>query len=193
MIANIIPVLNGRVSNGNSIRLGPHTTKIHRYLLVIFVAQSLQTFRLTYGEKIDNSTYFTLHGLGQVADKFKQFGPYHQPIHYDTTKVAGRIYAIISNDGLVAMRKKDGQTYVTITEDGNNKSSTLLQELIAFEELANLNTKTNSEDGFIAKGTKSGTLGSDLGLQKVQKRLAEGISEINLQFEDELETIDDEY
>lgn len=76
MIANIIPVLNGRDLNGNSIRLGPHTTKIHRYLLVIFVAQSLQTFRLTCGEKIDNSTYFTLHGLGQVADKFKQFGPY---------------------------------------------------------------------------------------------------------------------
>jgi hypothetical protein len=94
MIANIIPVLNGRDSNGNSIRLGPHTTKIHKYLLVIFVAQSLQIFRLTYGEKIDKSSYFTLHGLGQGADKFKQFGPYHQPIHYDRTKVAGRIYSI---------------------------------------------------------------------------------------------------
>ena len=34
---------------------------------------------------------------------------------------------------------------------------------------------------------------SDPGLQKVQKRLAETISEINLQFEDELETIDDDY
>ncbi len=66
MIANIIPVLNGRDSNGNSIRLGPHTTKIHRYLLVIFVAQSLQIFRLTYGEKIDNSSYFTLHGWARA-------------------------------------------------------------------------------------------------------------------------------
>jgi hypothetical protein len=48
--------------------------------------------------------------------------------------------------------------------------------------------KTDSEEKFkVKKG-----VGSDPGLQRVEKRLAEKISEINLPFEDELRTIEEE-
>ena len=88
IIANVVPILNGRDPDGNVIYLGPQTTKIHRYLLVVFVAKSIQMFRLGFGKEIDSSTYFTLYGLGKVADSFKQIRPYLLAIHYDRTKVA---------------------------------------------------------------------------------------------------------
>ena len=188
IIANVVPILNGRDSDGNVIYLGPQTTKIHRYLLVVFVAKSIQMFRLGYGKEIDKSIYFTLYGLGKVADSFKQIRPYLLAIHYDRTKVASRIYTMISNNGLVAMRKMDGETYVKITEKGDDISNELLQELIAYGEIANMNKKKDSEERFKAKGV----LRYDPELQKVEKRLAERITEINLQFEEELKTIDDD-
>jgi hypothetical protein len=179
-IANVVQILNGRDSEGKVIHLGHQMTRIPRYLLVVFVAKSRQMFRLGHGKEIDGSIYFSLYGLGKVADSFKQFGPYHQPIQYDRTKVADRIYTMISNNGLVAMRKIDGDTYVKITEKGDDISNELLQELIAYGEIDNLPP--------IAKFR---ALGNDPGWQKVQKRLAEKISEINLPFEDELKTVDD--
>jgi hypothetical protein len=33
-------------------------------------------FRLM-GKEIDNSVYFTLYGLGKIAESFKKVGPYH--------------------------------------------------------------------------------------------------------------------
>jgi len=36
----LIPVLNGRDSSGNIIYLGPQTTKIHRYLIVVILAKA---------------------------------------------------------------------------------------------------------------------------------------------------------
>jgi len=188
IIANVVPILNGRDPDGNAIYLGPQTTKIHRYLLVVFVAKSIQMFRLGFGKEIDNSIYFTLYGLGKVADSFKQIRPYLLAIHYDRTKVASRIYTMISNNRLVAMRKMDGETYVKITEKGDDISNELLQELIAYGEIANMNKKTDSEERFKAKGV----LRYDPELQRVQKRLGEKISEINLPFEDELKTIEDD-
>ena len=48
--------------------------------------------------------------------------------------------------------------------------------------------KTNSDEPFkVKKG-----VGYDLGLQTVEKRLAEKISEINLPFEEELKTIEED-
>ena len=120
-------------------------------MLVVFVAKSIQMFRLGYGKEMDSSVYFTLYGLGKIADSFKQIGPYLLPIHYDRTKVASRIYTMIDS-GLVAMRKVDGDTYVKITEKGDHICIKLLQELIAYGELANMNKKTDSEERFKAKG-----------------------------------------
>jgi hypothetical protein len=87
----------------------------------------------------------------------------------------------------ILLKKIDGDTYVTITEKGDDVSEKLLRELIAYEEFANMN-KTDSDEPFkVKKGAKFGAV-YDPGLQRVEKRLAEKISEINLQFEDELTT-----
>ena len=98
---------------------------------------------------------------------------------------------MISSNGLVDIKKIDGDTYVTITEKGDGVSEKLLRELIAYEEFANLN-KTDSDESFkVKKGKKIGIV-YDPGLQRVEKRLAEKISEINLPFEEELKTIEEE-
>lgn len=191
IVANVVPVLNGRDPAGNIVYLGPQTTKIHRYLIVVFLAKATQMFRLM-GKEIDNSVYFTLYGLGKVAESFKQIGPYHIVIQYDRTKVANRIYNMISNNGLVAIKKMEGDTYITITEKGEDVSSKLLQELIAYEEFANMNRKTDIDDEFIAKGTKSEDPSDDPSMNKVQEKLAAKISEINEPFQDQLKTIEDE-
>ena len=53
--------------------------------------------------------------------------------------------------------------------------------------------KVDSNEQFkVKKGAKFGA-GYDPGLQRVEKRLAEKIAEINLPFEDELKTIEDDY
>ncbi|MGC1928787.1 MAG: hypothetical protein WA667_07405, partial [Candidatus Nitrosopolaris sp.] len=125
LVATVVRILNGRDSDGHVICLGPQGTKIHRYLLVVFLAASVQMFRLL-GKEIDNSIYFTLYRLKEVANSFKDISPYHLPICYDRTKVAIKIYNMISNDGLVAIRKIEGDTYVTITEKGEHVSTKLL-------------------------------------------------------------------
>ena len=190
IVAHVVPILNGRDSEGHVIYLGPQRTKIHRYLLVIFLAKSTQMFRIS-GKEIDNSVYFTLYCLKEVANSFKDISPYHIPIHYDRTKVAIRIYNMISNNGLVDIKKIDGDTYVKITEKGDDVSEKLLRELITYDEFANMN-KTDSDEPFkVKKGVKFG-VGYDPGLQRVEKRLAEKISEINLPFEEELKTIEED-
>ena len=147
-------------------------------------------FRLS-GKEIDNSIYFTLYALKEIANSFKDISPYHLPINYDRSKVAIKVYNMISNNGLVAIKKIEGDTYVTITEKGDDVSEKLLRELIAYEEFVNMN-KTDSDEPFtVKKGVKFG-VGYDPGLQRVEKRLAEKISEINLPFEEELKTIEEE-
>jgi hypothetical protein len=77
------------------------------------------------------------------------------------------------------MRKIDGDTFVKITEKGVKTANEVLQEIIDYDN--------DSDEKFKAKGVKSG-----VGLQRAQKRLAEKISEINLPFEDELKTIEED-
>jgi hypothetical protein len=171
-IANVVQILNGKDSAGKVIHLGPQLPKIPRYLLVLFVAKSRQMFRLGHGKEIDGSIYFSLYGLGKVANFLR--------LDFERTKVASRIYTMLSNNGIVAIRKIDGDTYITITEKGDDISSELLHELIAYGEIDNM-----------PRIAKFRALGNDPGWQKAQKRLAEKISEINLPFEDELKTEDD--
>jgi hypothetical protein len=183
-VAKVVPVLNGRDSDGKPKYLGPEATKIHRYLLVLFMAKSESMYRLsTKGVKeIDNSFYFTMYKLWQIAKSFKDAPPYHLPITYDRTKVAEKVYNMISNNGLVTIKKIDGGCYVTTTKKGDDESEALLKDLGAYMD-------NDSEDRFVAKG---GT-GYDHELQKEErKRLAERITEINLPFEDELKTIEDD-
>jgi hypothetical protein len=65
-----------------------------------------------------------------------------------------------------------------------------LQELIAYEEFANINKETDHDKKFVSKGTKA-SIGIDPGLQRVERKLAEKISEINLQFESKTRKLDD--
>jgi hypothetical protein len=187
LVASVVPILNGRDSQGKAICLGPQRTKIHRYLLVVLVAKSSPMFSV-WGKQIDNSLYFTLYKLWQVADSFKQIKPYFLPIYYDRTKVATRIYTMIADDGLVAIRKIDGDTYIRLTDKGDELSTEVLQDLIAYGELTNCVNKTDSDEPFIVKKGA----GIDPGLQRVEKRLAEKIFEINLPFEEELKTIEED-
>jgi predicted transcriptional regulator len=129
--------------------------------------------------------------LKEIANSCKDISPYHLPINYDRSKVATKVYNMISNNGLVDIKKIDGDTYVKITERGDDVSEKLLRQLIAYEEFANMN-KTDSDEPFkVKKGVKSG-VAYDRGLQRVEKKLAEKISEINLPFEEELKTIEED-
>ncbi|MGA9153505.1 MAG: hypothetical protein WBZ36_23245 [Candidatus Nitrosopolaris sp.] len=73
-IARVVPVLNGRDSDGRPKYLGPETTKIHRYLLVLWGAKSSPTLRLSGKgvKEIDNSFYFTLYMLWKIAKSSKE-------------------------------------------------------------------------------------------------------------------------
>ena len=66
-----------------------------------------------------------------------------------------------------------------------------MREIIAYEEFANINKIDSDEPFKVKKGVKSGVI-YDPGLQRVEKRLAEKISEINLPFEDELRIIEED-
>jgi hypothetical protein len=91
----------------------------------------------------------------------------------------------------IDIKKIDGDTYVKITEKGDDVSQKLLRELIAYEEFVNMNKADSDEPFKVKKGVKSGVV-YDPGLQRVEKRLAEKISEINLPFEEELKTIEED-
>jgi hypothetical protein len=119
-VAKVVPFLNGRDSNGNIVCLGPQRTKIHRYLLVLSVAESEPIFR-SFGKEIDNSVCFTLYKLWTIANSFKDISPWYLPITYDRTKVAIKIYNVISNAGLVVIKKIDGHIFSLISYLLSNK------------------------------------------------------------------------
>ncbi|MGA9153506.1 MAG: hypothetical protein WBZ36_23250 [Candidatus Nitrosopolaris sp.] len=113
----------------------------------------------------------------------KDVSPYHLPITYDRTKVAIKVYDMISNNGgLVTFKTIDGDHYVTTTKEGDNVSEELLPDLEAYME-------NDSEDMFVAKG---GTRYAPELQKEERRRLTEKISKINLPFEDELKTIEDD-
>jgi hypothetical protein len=136
IIANVVPILNGKDPSGNIIHLSPYWTRNHRYLLIAFAAKTCPVFR-SIGKEMDNLVYYTLHSLGKIADSIKQLGPYHQPIHYDRTKVAGRVYTILCKKGLVIMKIIDFNTYITITDEGENVSKELLVGLDRIKQFKN--------------------------------------------------------
>jgi hypothetical protein len=124
-----------------------------------------------------------MYMLWKIANSFKDLSPWHLPITYDRTKVAIKIYDMISNNGrLVTVKTIDGDHYVTTTKEGDNVSEELLPDLEAYMQ-------NDSEDRFVTKGG----IDYDPKLQKEErKRLAEKISEVNLPFQDELKTIEDD-
>jgi hypothetical protein len=55
--------------------------------------------------------------------------------------VAGRVYTMISEKDLVAMRKINGETFVKTTKKGVERSAKVLREFIAYGEIANMSKK----------------------------------------------------
>ena len=59
---------------------------------------------------------------------------------------------MISSNGLVDIKKIGGDTYITITEKGDDVSERLLRELIAYEEFVNMNKRDSDEPFKVKKG-----------------------------------------
>jgi hypothetical protein len=193
LIANIVPILNGRDSNDRVVYLGPQTIKVHRYLLIVFLAKSTQFFRFL-GKPIDNSVYFTLYSLGRVADSFKSLKPFRTPIHYDRTKVAKKIYERASEFGYVEVRKVAGDTYLTTTEQGDKACNKLLPELITYAKLSDiapdLKEADLANDLFrIKKGISGQFLRGNANLKNAAEKIAANISEL---FKKDIGIIEDE-
>lgn len=142
IISDIIPVLNGRDSGNNIAYLGPNRTKIHRYLLTLYIAKFIPSFTL-WGKNFGNSTFFTLYSLGNVAKAFKY------PIHYDRTKVAANVYRKAEENGLVEFKKVNGETYITTTAKGDELCVNVLKDFVT---LARIHSESTSKEGMISKG-----------------------------------------
>ncbi len=196
LFSNIIPILNGRDSNNEIIYLGPQGTKIHRYLLLAYLAKSAATFQML-GKEVDNSLYFTLYSLGNVANYFKKVKPFLTAIAYDRRKVGSRIYNMLTLRGYIDIRKINGDTYVTTTEKGDEICNRLLIELITFAKLSDIAPKLlepnlSIERYKVIKGVRSTFLRENANLNMVAERLTDNILEINSHFKDEIKAIDDE-
>lgn len=170
IVTDIIPVLNGRDSSNNLAYLGPNRTKIHRYLVILYVAKFVPSFTL-WGKNFGNSTFFTLYSLGNVAKAFKI------PIHYDRTKVAANIYKKAEENGLVEFKKVRGETYITTTAKGDELCMDVLKDFIT---LARIHSNSSSDDRFTSKGVNTLFLSREA--SEYFKSLLQRISQFNSQF-----------
>jgi hypothetical protein len=188
IISEIVPVLNGENSDGSMGYLGSQTTKIHRYLMIVFLAKNTQMFRLL-GRELDNSIYFTLYKLGRVAEAFKKKGAYGKAIKYDRTKVAMHVYKMIEKKGYVLIKKEQGETLISITKRGEEICASLIPELIAYKKISE--PHTFGKDAYTTKGIPIRSRpGSDM--VKLLEGIKDTITEINLPFEEELMNIPEE-
>jgi hypothetical protein len=55
----------------------------------------------------------------------KKSGPYRQLSRYDRTKIAGRVYTLLSDKDLVIIKKIGPDTYITITQKGRGPLKTI--------------------------------------------------------------------
>jgi hypothetical protein len=142
IVTDIIPILNGRDNKNNPAYLGPNKTKIHRYLLTLYLAKGVSSFSL-WGKNFGSSIFFTLYSLGNVAKAFRE------PINYDRTKVAINVYKKAEEKGLVEFKKADGETYITMTSKGEQMCVDILKDFIA---IARIHGESTSDDRFTSKG-----------------------------------------
>jgi hypothetical protein len=170
IVTDIIPVLNGRDSSNNIAYLGPNRTKIHRYLVILYIAKFVPSFTL-WGKNFGNSTFFTLYSLGNVAKAFKN------PIHYDRTKVASNIYKRAEENGLVEFKKVNGETYITTTAKGDDLCVNVLKDFIT---LARIHSDTSSDERFVSKGVNTMFVSREA--SEYFKSVLQRISQLNSKF-----------
>lgn len=196
---NLVPILNGLKPNTEEeIFFGPKGTKIHRYLFIAFIAKSTTTFNTSHlAKEIENSTYFTIYGLGEVAAYFKRFKPFYTALHYDKTRVAIKIYEIMRKRGWVDIKRREGRTYITTTEKGDEICNKMLKELVAVAELSDISPELMKVDlssnmYMVKKGVKTQFLRDNANLKMLVEKLAEDILEINLPFKDEIQSLEED-
>lgn len=153
MVNSIIPLLNG--SNDSTERLfflGSKFMKVHRYLITLYIAKQVQSFSLL-GVMKDGCLCFTLYRLARIAKT-----GFKNPIHYDRTKVAIRVYEKSKELGYVDIKKDQGETYITTTEEGDEVCRIVLDELVEFAKIHSptpvlMNEVASKEkSGYISKG-----------------------------------------
>lgn len=177
IINDIIPVLNGRDSNNNVAYLGPNRTVVHRYLVILYVAKFVPTFTL-WGENFNNSIYFSIYSLSNVAKAFKR------PINFDRTKTATNIYRKAQEKGLVEFKKSQGKTYVTTTQKGDEQCTSFIKDFMA---LARIHEDSSSETkGFTSKGFNAVILTREA--SEFYKNLMQRSDELNDDFKDLIES-----
>ncbi|MFZ0895226.1 MAG: hypothetical protein WAZ77_12060 [Candidatus Nitrosopolaris sp.] len=64
--------------------------------------------------------------MGKIAGSLKKSGPYLQLSRYDRTRIAGRVYTLLSDKDLVIIKKIGPDTYITITQKGEAISKEFL-------------------------------------------------------------------
>ena len=148
------------------------------------------------GKQIDNSLYFTLYSLGTVATYFKSVKPFYTPINYDRRKVAQRIYENLAMRGYVDSKKIQGDIYVTTNEKGDEACNQLLSELITYAKLTNFaptlqEANISHELYKTKKGISTNFLRETSSLRMTVEKLTEDILEINSNFKEEMQTIEE--
>jgi hypothetical protein len=112
-------------------------------LVTLYLAKRIPSFAL-WGKNLGNSTFFTLYSLGNVAKAFKR------PISYDRTKVATNVFRRAEEMGLVEFKKQDGETYITITPEGDILCGNILKDFIT---LARIHAQSTSDKQNASKGS----------------------------------------
>ena len=98
-----------------------------RYLLLLYFAKNIPAFR-SCGMEIDSSVYFSLYGLGRIAESLAKSGFYHWITDDDMTKIEDKTYNNMPEKDLVKIKRTGDTTYVTIKEKGEDLSRKLLDK-----------------------------------------------------------------
>jgi hypothetical protein len=181
----ILPLINGQV-------LGPKKTLLHRYLLVLYLAQTRTIFSLT-GQNIDDNIYFTIHHLWEIAKTSLS-----KPIKFDKTRVAIKVYRKVQKEEIVILRKSSGDDYVTLTEKGEAVCGDMLPDLITLAWIHKNKPRKfdyyqpdDNDDYFgTKKGVKHRPFGSS-DLEMVLDELVEKTTKINRSLGDEISTLEE--
>jgi hypothetical protein len=180
----ILPLINGQV-------LGPKKTLVHRYLLVLYLAQT-PVFRLT-GQNFDDNIYFTIFGLWTIAKTSLS-----NPIKFDKTRVAIKVYRKVQKEELVVLRKSSGDDYVTLTDKGKAICGDMLPDLITLAWIHRNKPgkfddyQPEDKDNYFGtrKGVKHHPFGSS-DLQILLDELVEKTTQINRSLGDEISTLEE--
>jgi hypothetical protein len=99
-----------------------------RYLLLLYFAKNIPAFR-SCGMVIDGLVYFSLYGLGKIAESLAKSGFYQWITDDDDmTKIEDKTCDNMPEKGLVKIKRIGDTTYITIKENGEDLSRKLLDK-----------------------------------------------------------------